>query len=96
MSRINVSEEALQVLRDTSAQVEEIHRQLTGFSKNLDTAFNDNCLGLGAHYGDIDRLLKTLAETSSDEKEVNRLVKKISVITLTMAAHIANSLYSQA
>ena len=92
---LNVSQEALQALRNASTQAEEIHEQLSGFAKTLNSAYQDNCLGLGAHSQDIQNLLDTLVDTSSDAKKVKKLVKKLTTASTIIADHIESTLYGK-
>lgn len=92
---INVSQEAVQAMRNACSQAEEIQDQMTGFAQALNSVYQENCTGLGAHSQAIQDLLNTLIDTSSDAKKVKKLVKKLTVVSTTIADHIESSLYSK-
>lgn len=91
---LNVSDEAVSAINNASAMVEETHEQLRRFAQTLNTTFQENQNGLGRHHGTIQELLDSLVSTSGDEKHVKKLVKKLTMSSKIIAAHIAENVYS--
>ena len=90
---LNVTEEAIAAMRAANIQFLEVQKELLLHSKALLLTYGDNSDGLGRHNQSIEALLQQLVETSGDEREVKKLVKKLTRSCNTIAAHIENDLY---
>lgn len=90
---LQVTEEAIAAMKAANTQFLEVQKELLGYSKALLLTYGDNKDGLGRHNQSIETLLQQLVETSGDEKEVKKLVKKLTRSCNTIAAHIEHDLY---
>lgn len=90
---LNVSQEAIQALRAANSKVRELHIELLKQAKSLVLTYGDNKDGLGQHDSSIENLLSQLVDTSGDEVEVKKLVKKLTLSANLIADHIEHDLY---
>jgi ABC-type transporter Mla subunit MlaD len=88
-----VTEEAIQALKAANSKVNELHIELLQQAKALILTYGNNQTGLGRHNNSIETLIQQLVDTSGDEKEVKRLVKKLTRVSNTIADHIKHDLY---
>jgi len=91
-----VTEEAIQLITDTSSRYDEVLEQLRNEVSRLEAAFEENEGGLGAHSGDIKDLLDYLKLlVDSSEAPIKRLQLKLGKAALIRTKHIQENGYGR-
>lgn len=89
-----VTEEAIALMNNLSASLEEEMAQINEITKKLRNAFDTNRAGLGAHTEDISNLLDDVESEESDaQKPVKKLVLKLTRASLIRRGHLDNNVY---
>lgn len=91
-----VTEEALAAMETAAAGMEETNKKLKADIKALESAFQENEGGLGAHSDDISSLLEDLQKIGEEAAiPVKKLILKMAKSILIRRAHMEKNSYSR-